>query len=44
MHIYQHLVCGKYNLTYSVWTKEGKAYFNYNIIIEGGDGKHDNDP
>ena len=43
-YIYQHLVGGKYNLTYTVSTKEGKADFNYNIIIEGGDGKHGNGP
>ena len=43
-YIYQHLVGGKYNLTYSVSTKVEKADFNYNIIIAGGDGKHGNGP
>ena len=43
-YIYQHLVGGKYNLSYSVSTNTGKADFKYNIIIAGGDGKHGNGP
>ncbi len=41
-HIYQHLVGGTYDLTYTVKTSLGEASFKYNMVIPGGDGKHGN--
>jgi len=42
IHIYQHLVGGTYDLTYTVKTSLGEASFKYNMVIPGGDGKHGN--
>ena len=42
VHIYQHLVKGKYNLDLLVSSSLGNAKFHYNMIINTGDNLHGN--
>jgi hypothetical protein len=42
VHIYQHLVKGKYNLNLLVSSSLGNAKFHYNMIINTGDNLHGN--
>ena len=44
LYVYQHLVTGTYDLTYTVSTALAKADFKYNILVDNGDDKHGNGP
>ena len=42
IHIYQHLVKGKYDLSFKVSSSLGEKVFHYNLEIINGDGLHGN--
>ena len=44
VHIYQHLVSGTYDFTYTVKTVLGETSFKYNIVISKEDNGHGNGP
>ena len=44
LHIYQHLVSGTYDLTYTVKTTLGEKAFKYHVIIKKDDKGHANGP
>ena len=44
LYVYQHLVSGTYDLTYTVSTSTAKADFKYGVIVDNGDDKHGNGP